>query len=433
MKDMQTVFLLFFDWLNIASRIIIIIFSFMIFFNSISLSGYNNIIRVGGKHEMKSIICALETVEDGDTILVEYGFYKEGNIVINKPVCLIGINYPVLDGDYKFEVLSVYSDSVLINGFKIQHSGYASLEDPGGVKIYNSSHVTVENNIIYDNFFGIYIQEGRNCIIKNNRIVSFGKQEQEIGNGIHCWKSDSLQIIRNIISGNRDGIYFEFVKNSVIWRNISFDNIRYGLHFMFSNNDSYYTNVFRNNGAGVSVMFTNNVTMMNNSFEDNWGNASYGLLLKEISDSYISGNHFLRNTSAIFMEGTNRIILERNVFRSNGWGMKIQASCMDNIIRNNNFISNTFDISTNGNLVLNTFDYNYWDKYTGYDLNKDGIGDMPYHPLSLFSVLVELNPSIMLLYRCFMVELLDKSEKLLPSLTPDNFIDNRPLMRSLIL
>jgi nitrous oxidase accessory protein len=168
---------------------------------------------------------------------------------------------------------------------------------------------------------------------KNNKVVAFGKEEQEIGNGIHCWKSDSIQIIGNTISGNRDGIYLEFVTNSIIWRNNSYSNIRYGLHFMFSHNDSYISNVFTNNGAGVAVMFTKNVTMINNHFSQNWGDAAYGLLLKEISDSYVEGNTFNQNTAAIFMEGTNRTIMKRNTFKSNGWGLKIQASCMDNTLR----------------------------------------------------------------------------------------------------
>jgi nitrous oxidase accessory protein len=269
--------------------------------------------------------------------------------------------------------------------------------------------------------------------VKNNKIIAFGKEEQEIGNGIHCWKSDSLQIIANNISGNRDGIYFEFVTHSVIWRNISFDNIRYGLHFMFSNDDAYFTNYFRNNGAGVAVMFTKNVVMMNNTFEENWGDAAYGILLKEISDCFMGGNKFIKNTSAIFMDGTNRMRVEKNEFKANGWGMKIQANCIENIIEYNNFIGNTFDISTNGTLTLNTFNENYWDKYEGYDLNKDKIGDVPYHPLSLYSVIVETNPPAMLLYRSFIVSLLDKSEKIIPSLTPDNFIDLKPRMQSLKL
>lgn len=390
-------------------------------------------IVVGNQQKFKSVKVALQAINDGDTLIVEKGLYKEGNIIIDKSICFLGSQLPVLDGDKKYEVLSIKANNVVVKGFKIQHSSYASLDDPGGIKIYESHNVTIENNILYDNFFGIYLQYSKKCLVKNNKVIAFGKEEQEIGNGIHCWKSDSIQIIGNTITGNRDGIYFEFVTNSVIWRNSSYNNIRYGLHFMFSNYDAYFTNSFKNNGAGVAVMFSNHITMMNNTFQENWGDAAYGMLLKEISDCYLAGNNFSNNTSAIFMDGTNRMRVEKNVFKANGWGMKIQANCMDNTIEFNNFIGNTFDVSTNGTLTLNQFNKNYWDKYEGYDLDKNKIGDIPYHPLSLFSVIVEGTPPAMLLYRSFMVSLLDKSEKVLPSLTPDNFIDRNPLMQAIKL
>lgn len=390
-------------------------------------------IEVGKNKVIKSIKKAIDLANPGDTILVYKGVYREGNIVINKRIVLQGKDFPILDGQRKYEVVSIKADSVVVSGFKVIDSGYGSLNDPCGIKIYDKIGVTVKNNILENNFFGIYAQKGSSCIIENNTIKAYQKEEQRIGNGIHCWKSDSMKIIGNRISGHRDGIYFEFVSNSIIWRNISKGNIRYGLHFMFSNDDSYISNVFKNNGAGVAVMFTKNVKMFNNYFEENWGDAAYGLLLKEIADSYIIGNKFIRNTSGIYMEGTSRVMLNHNIFKDNGWGMKIQASCMDNEISFNNFLANTFDISTNGSLVLNHFNSNYWDKYEGYDLNKDGVGDVPFHPLSLFAVLTENNPSAMLLFRSFMITLLDKSEKVLPSITPDNFIDETPFMKSLIL
>ena len=390
--------------------------------------GLSRSLHVGSGHPYVTVKEAIAAAEQGDTVIVHAGTYKEGNIIVDKTITLMGIDWPVLDGQLKYEVISVKANSVIVTGFVIQNSGHASLDDPGGIKVYDSRDVHIIGNKVFDNFFGIYLQYSRHCIIKDNIVKASGTEEQQIGNGIHCWKSDSLQIVGNTISGHRDGIYFEFVTGSVIWRNIAFDNIRYGLHFMFSNDDAYITNLFRNNGAGVAVMFTKNVKMFNNTFEDNWGDASHGLLLKEISDSYIFNNRFIRNTSGIYMEGTNRIIVEKNIFKANGWGMKIQASCMDNVIRQNNFMQNTFDISTNGSLVLNTFDGNYWDKYEGYDLDKDNIGDVPYRPLSLFSVIVEQNPPAMLLYRSFIVSLLDRSEKIIPTLTPDNFIDQVPLM-----
>jgi nitrous oxidase accessory protein len=390
-------------------------------------------IHVGNSCPFQKIQAAISAAANGDTIIVQEGIYKEGNLLIDKSLVIWGENRPVLDGQSKFEVVSVKANHVVLDGFLIQGSGYATLEDPCGIKVYNSHHVTVSNNILDNNFFGIYLQYCTNCFIKNNKIKAYGKEEQQIGNGIHCWKSDSLQIIGNTISGHRDGIYFEFVTHSVIWRNISTHNIRYGLHFMFSNDDAYISNVFKNNGSGVAVMFTKNVKMFDNLFDENWGDAAYGLLLKEINDSYILGNWFVNNTLGIYMDGTNRVKVEKNIFKNNGWGMRIQADCAQNEVVANNFLGNTFDISTNGSLVLNTFNGNYWDKYEGYDLDKNNIGDVPFHPLSLFSVIVENNPPAMLLFRSFMVTLLDKSEKIIPTLTPDNFIDNAPLMRALDL
>ena len=390
-------------------------------------------IHVGRSKQFTSVKQAIEAAAPLDTIFIHAGHYKEGNIHISKPISLIGINYPVIDGEKKVEVISIHASDVVIEGLKVVRSGYATLEDPCGIKVYQCERVQILNNILDDNFFGIYLQYSKHCVVKNNRIQAYGRMEQEIGNGIHCFRSDTLQISHNSIKGHRDGIYFEFVSASVIWNNNAQNNIRYGLHFMFSNNDMYLNNRFQSNGAGVAVMFSKHVSMFNNTFIQNWGDAAYGLMLKEISDGYISGNKFLNNTSGIYMEGASRLIVEKNTFDGNGWGMKIQASCMDNLITKNNFTANTFDVSTNGSLVLNTFENNYWDKYEGYDLNRDGFGDVHFHPLSLFSVIVERNPPAMILFRSFMVNLLDRSEKLIPSLTPDNFVDKTPLMRPLSL
>ncbi len=404
-------------------------FLILLLFFSLTLKATT--IHVGKDYAVKSVKKAISLAKDGDTIIVHSGKYREGNIIIDKKIVFKGEGLPILDGEKKHEVLSIQADSVVVDGFKIIKSAYATITDPCGIKVYNKSHVLIQNNVLDDNFFGIYLQNCQNCTIKNNYLKAYGEEEQQLGNGIHCWKSNDILIIANRIDGHRDGIYFEFVYDSLIWRNISTNNIRYGLHFMFSHSDTYITNVFRNNGAGVAVMYTKDVKMFNNTFDENWGASAYGLLLKDISDSYIFNNKFIKNTSAIYVEGSSRNKIEKNQFISNGWAMQIQASSIDNEIVHNNFVGNTFDMGTNGSLVLNTFNSNYWDKYQGYDLNKDNIGDVPYHPLSLFAVLVESNPSAMLLFRSFMITLLDKSEKILPSITPDNFIDNKPLMKKI--
>ena len=390
-------------------------------------------LEVGKGKPFQSVKAAINAASDQDSIIIFNGVYKEGNININKKIHLIGINFPVLDGELKYEIISVRSSNVTVKGLKLVNSGRMAMRDPAAVKVYEGNHVIIECNQLLNNYFGIYLQYTHNCIVKNNVIQATQKEEYQSGNGIHCWKSDSLQIIGNKIYGHRDGIYFEFVTASVIWRNISHNNLRYGLHFMFSHSNAYFTNYFKQNGAGVAVMFTKKVVFMNNTFEESLGDAAYGVLFKELTDCYLSGNKFLKNTTGIFFDGSNRIVAERNIFKGNGWAMRMQANCMDNKVAYNNFVGNTFDVTTNGTLTLNHFSSNYWDKYEGYDMNKDKTGDVPYHPLSLYAVIVEKNPPAMLLYKSFMITLLDKSEKILPSLTPENFVDQSPRMVPYIL
>lgn len=386
-------------------------------------------IHIGAKYNCKRIQEAIDLAAPFDTLFIHGGLYKEGTLIIAKPLIILGQGNPIIDGQKKFECVSIKSSDVCVKGLTVQNSGTAVLNDPGGIKVYDAQRVQIENNLVLDNFFGIYLQQCKHVLIKNNVVKAKGINEQQIGNGIHCWKSDSIQIIGNRIQGQRDGIYFEFVTNTLSWRNVSTYNIRYGIHFMFSNNDTYISNVFRNNGSGNAVMFSNHVTMIRNVFKNNQGAAAYGILLKELSDCYIHGNYFEKNTVGLFLEGANRMNILRNQFDNNGWAIRLQASCMDNNIIQNNFLRNTFDCGTNGDLVLNTFDSNYWDQYEGYDLNHDQIGDIPFHPLSLFSVVIEKNPPTMMFFRSLMVNLLDQAERFVPSLTPENFKDNHPKMK----
>lgn len=412
---------------KIFKTIIITLFLFS------GIAAVGRTLSVGKSKAFKSIQSALDAAQNGDTVLVDAGFYKERNLIIQKSIVLKGINFPVLDGENKYAIISIKAKHATIDGFKMQHSGRSEITDIGAIMIYDSYKVSAINNILDDTNFGIYVQNSKNCTIKNNSITSYGKNEVQSGNGINCWKSDSLLIIGNKIKGHRDGIYFEFVTNSLVWRNISTKNIRYGIHFMFSHHDTYIGNVFEANESGVAVMYTNHIRMYNNFFLNNWGDAAYGILLKDITDSEISGNYFTKNTVALHMEGCSRINLYKNIFSNNGWAVKIQASCDNNDFTKNNFTGNTFDIGTNGSLVLNTFNGNFWDKYEGYDLNRDKIGDVPYHPVSMYSMIIDSNPAALMLFRSLIVTLLDKSEKVLPGITPENLNDKSPLMRRLSL
>lgn len=371
----------------------------------------------------------IDAASSYDTLIIDGGIYKEFNVVIKKPLVIIGKNYPVLEIDYKGEGFIIESDSVTIDGWVIQHSKPSDLHENAAIRLSQVKHIQVLNNKITDNFFCIYLAKSDSSIVKNNTIKSIPKSENTSGNGVHLWKCDAITIENNTITGTRDGIYLEFVSNSIISGNNCFKNIRYGLHFMFSNDDTYLKNVFTENGAGVAVMYSKGVQMHNNTFQKNRGSSSFGLLLKDITDSEIEGNTFYDNAVAIHMEGSSRVLAKQNSISENGWGLVITANCTDVAFEKNNFLGNSFDVSTNGTLVLNTFNGNYWDKYEGYDLDRDAMGDVPYHPVSLFAIIVDKIPEAIMLYRSFAQYLIDKAEKILPGLTPENLVDKTPYMK----
>lgn len=373
---------------------------------------------------------ALQSASKGDSVILHTGTYKEGETLhIKTAIYLIGQGNPVIDGEKKYEILVIESEYVTIEGITFRNSGTSGYEDIAALRILNKGYIFIANNRFEDTFFGVYSQHAYHTTITNNYFKSGGINEQGSANGIHCWKSDHMLIVNNYITGHRDGIYFEFVTNSTIAKNKSESNLRYGLHFMFSSQNRYLSNTFSNNGAGVAVMFSKGIHMKGNKFIDNWGDAAYGILLKEITDSQVEENEFTSNTTAIYLEGSSRINILNNRFISNGWAVKMQASSTENEIHANNFQGNSFDVATNGSLQLNNFSGNYWDKYEGYDLDRNGIGDVPFRPVSMFSVIVERNPPVLMMFHSFMTTMMDKAERMLPGITPVDLIDNKPLMK----
>lgn len=378
-----------------------------------------------------SIKDAILNCADGDRIIIKKGIYRENNIIIDKAIDIKGEDFPVIDLEFLYPGFTVRSGNVSISGIEIRNINVNYMNDLSAIKIENSDNCNIENNILNNTFFAVYLAGASHCLIKNNKIYGQAKSESSSGNGIHLWKCNNIIIEYNEISGHRDGIYFEFVTKTIITGNYSHDNLRYGLHFMFSDSNAYRNNLFRRNGAGVAVMYTKNIEMINNRFEDNWGPASYGLLLKDISRSRIKGNLFYKNTIAIYMEGSDMIQVQENEFNSNGWATKILGNCINNKFTGNNFTDNTFDVSSNSSRNENIYSGNFWDKYEGYDLDKDNTGDIPYRPVSLYSMIVDKVPESIILLRSFMVELIDLTEKAMPVLIPVTLIDEKPKMKKI--
>ena len=385
-------------------------------------------IEVCPKCPINTIAQAVAKAKKGDTIIVQKGTYPENNILLDKPLTLIGKDRPIINGQFKGSILKIQADSITIKGFRLANVPFKATEEQAAILLDKSKKFLIEDNIMDQVCFGVLLRKGRDGIIKNNKISSNATQQYNSGNAIHLWSCKNIKIIGNEAANCRDGIYIQFSSKSYIEGNYCYKNLRYGLHFMFSDDNEYYRNKFSENGAGAAVMFSKRVKMVGNTFQDNWGPSSYGLLLKELYDSELVYNTFYRNTIGINGENCTRMKYNENNFTENGWGIRIRGGCYQNDFWDNNFFNNTFDVAYDNNVNDNKFRSNYWSDYTGYDLNKDGVGDVPYRPVKLFSYISNRTPESIVLLRSLFIDIMNFSEKVAPVFTPENLIDETPRM-----
>jgi nitrous oxidase accessory protein len=396
-------------------------------------------ITVGDGEPYSSITEALNNSKDGDTIVVRSGVYKE-NLVIDKSLRLIGDNRPVIDADYRGDAVRIEADNVLIKGFKIIHGGSNLLKEDSGIKLVNSTRVTIEENEIEDVIIGIYLYASPGNTIRNN--TSYGRAdittEEANGNGIHLWKSPNNTIEENYIVKHRDGIYVEFAPGNLIRKNHCQGNARYGLHYMYSDNNIFEENIFEKNGTGSALMYSKHIVLKKNTFRNNLGPNGFGMLLKSLSDSLAEDNLIANNTVGVFMDDANRNIFTKNVFSRNGWAIDLFSSSNNNTIYANDFVNNTFQVMTDTDRTTSKFyndsTGNFWSDYAGYngyDLDRDGVGDIPYKPVKLLSYLMKRYPDLTVFLESPGLKALEFAERVLPVLNPVELEDPHPLMNPL--
>jgi nitrous oxidase accessory protein len=364
-----------------------------------------------------------------DTVRVRAGVYTGPTIVIDKPLTLLADSGAVLDGGGAHTVVHVRADDVTVRGFTVRNTGSGQLEERAGIKVSDASRCEIADNRIENTSFGIYLEKTADCAVHRNVLRGPRGSQSQSGNGIHAWSSERVNITGNDVEGHRDGIYFEFVQNGSIHDNKASHSSRYGMHFMFSNDCRYERNNFSDNGNGIAVMYSSRVTMRHNTFARSHGAAAYGLLLKDINDSDVDHNHFLSNSTALHLEGSNRNRVNGNTFEGNGLALRLLANAENNSVTGNTFTGNAFDVGTNSRQSTSTLRGNYWDRYRGYDLDRDGVGDVPFLPVRLFALIVEQSPPALILLRSIFVDMLDLAERVIPALTPQALRDEAPRMQ----
>jgi nitrous oxidase accessory protein len=364
----------------------------------------------------------------GDTVTVPAGTY-DGDLILDRPIRLVGQGRPLLRGSGAGSVVRVRTSDVVVEGFDIDGRGGGDLgRDPSGIHI-TGHRVVIRNCRIRRSLFGIYLREADGAIVEGCRIDGIpGKDPGEKGSGIHVWNTNGFTLAGNEIVDTRDGLYIQSSPNGRVTRNVARD-LRYGLHYMFSDDNVFEDNRFENGAAGTAIMYSNRIVFRRNQFLRNRGFASVGLLFKTCDDVIAEDNLIADNARGIFVEGSYRDVFRRNIIAQSDIAVVMYDSEGGHRFEQNSFVANFSPLYLVGKRTDTVFRGNYWSDNDEPDLDGDGYSDRPYRLSSVFDHLRGNLMAADLFAQGFAATALGVAERAFPVLDPIPVVDDRPLAR----
>lgn len=379
----------------------------------------------------------VDRAEKNATLALKPGIYV-GPAVIDKPLVIDGNGQAIVDGRKQGTVITIKADGVKIKNLRIINSGDRHDLIDAAIALINSAQCEITNNTIEQCLFGIKLHGSRNNLIKENRISSLPCELGLRGDGIWAWWSDYNTFIGNTIDQARDFVVWYSMGN-IIERNRVM-NCRYSLHFMFSDVNYVRNNHYENNAVGIYNMYSTGIVIERNTVQRSPGATGMGIGLKEASETIVKNNRILYCSRGIGVDQSpfepdtyNYFIGNELVFNNEAVSFVTDRTRVNNVFEGNIFKWNMQDVAVSGTrgLAKGIWRQNYWDRYEGFDMNGDGIGDMPYRQYIYADQLLIDNPALQFFRGAVAATFLEFLYRLVPFSEPElALVDGEPLRSS---
>lgn len=375
----------------------------------------------------ESIQQAIDQAAAGDTVRILRGRYAE-NLIVSRPLTLLGIDRPTISGELKGDVIRVKSADVTLEGLIVTDSGDDLGAQNAGIYITKGSdRVTIRRCDVAYSLFGMWIEGVKDVRVIGNNITGMRDHASVArGNGIQLYNTQGALIEGNRVSFSRDAIYVD-VSHNAIFRGNRMHHSRYGTHYMTSFNNVWENNETYLNRSGLALMEVRDQIVRNNRA---WGNSDHGIMLRSIQDSVIENNVVFGNQRGFFIYDAEYNILRGNLVTGNVVGVHLAAGSTRNQVDHNDFIGNQQQMRyvASRDEEWGRGGGNYWSNYLGWDRNGDGIGDLPYEASDVIDRLLWRQPSLRVLMGSPAIQALRVVARQFPLLRAPSVVDRQPRM-----
>ena len=262
------------------------------------------------------------------------------------------------------------------------------------------------------------------CVIRGIPGLSAGEK----GSGLHIYNTDGFRLTGNTIRDARDGIYIQASPHGFTSHNLA-THLRYGLHYMYSDDNVFEDNRFEYCDAGTAIMYSRRIAFRRNAFLHNRGFASVGLLFQACDDVVAESNLIADNARGIFLEGSYRDTFRGNIVGESDTAIVLFDSCAQIRFEGNSFVANLTPLSLVGRRTSAVFEGNYWSDNDEPDLDGDLRSDRPYRVSSVFDHLRGNLTAADLFSRGFIASAVSAAERTFPIIDPVPVLDPAPLVR----
>ena len=355
----------------------------------------------GGQSPLQARIDALS---EGEVLTLSAAEYL-GPLVIDKAIAIVGEPGTIIDAGGKGSAVTIKAAGVRLQGLEIRNWGGDLYEHDSGVRLLpGADDVRLLQLELSGPGFGIHGEQLKRPEVEYCRISGDDRRYLlDRGDGIFLKYVEAPELHHNKIASVRDGIYLENVDASRVSHN-QFSRQQYGIHYMYTRNDSAWNNSAKWLQGGYALMSSKGITLEHNQVS---AAIDFGILLNVTQQSEVHHNrvatiHNPKGDPAIASEGKGLFVygaadnrISHNHFRDSDTGISVALGGEGNSLWRNNIENNQTQVRYVGSKSQEWSlqgQGNYWSSYQGWDLDGDGIGDTPYQPNDALDRLFWLYP-----------------------------------------